>query len=58
MTSKLLYRPKEIQEACGFGNTKFWQLVKEGHFDVRKIGRATVVTDESLQRFVKNLPTS
>jgi hypothetical protein len=54
--SKLLYRPAEVQAKLGIKNTKFWQLVKLGLLDTRKIGSATVVTAESLQAFVANLP--
>ncbi|HUN01158.1 MAG TPA: helix-turn-helix domain-containing protein [Halothiobacillus sp.] len=56
MTYKPLYRPKEAQEALGIGNTKFYQLIQQGALDVRRIGRATVVTGESLRAFIENLP--
>ena len=52
---KLLYRPAEVQTAIGVGNTKFWELVKNGSLETRKIGSATAVTAESLHRFVAGL---
>ena len=51
-----LYRPAQVQAALGIKNTKFWQLVKEGKLEAKKIGRATVITADSLKRFVKTLP--
>jgi hypothetical protein len=58
MFEKLVYRPAEAQAALGIKNTLFWQLVKEGKLEARKIGAATVITAESLQAFVANLPKS
>lgn len=54
--SKLVYRPAEAQEALGIKNTKFWALVKAGEIETRRMGGATVVPAESLQRFVDGLP--
>lgn len=54
--TKLLYGPTEVQHALGIGHSKFWELVKAGVFDVRKIGRRTLITAESLRRFAADLP--
>lgn len=51
-----VYRPAEAQELLGIKHTKFWQLVKCGALETRKLGRATLVTGESLQAFIANLP--
>ena len=56
MTDKLVYRPAEVQSALGIKNTKFWDLVKQGALETRKLGGATVVPAESLQAFVASLP--
>ena len=56
--TKLLYRPAEAQQALGVRHAKFWELVKAGTFDVRKLGRSTFITAESLRRFAENLPKS
>lgn len=56
MTEKLVYRPREAQEALGIKNSKFWELVKEGRLETRKLGAATVVPAESLRVFVDSLP--
>ncbi len=58
MSEKLVYRPREAQESLGIRNTKFWQLVKEGKLETRKLGGATVVPAESLRRFVESLPSA
>lgn len=56
MSEKLLHRPAEVQTALGIKHSKFWELVKAGQLDTRKIGSATVVTNASLQAFIANLP--
>ena len=53
---KRLYRPAEVQAALGIRHTKFYELVKAGLLETRKIGSATVVTAESLRAFVDSLP--
>lgn len=58
MADKLVYRPREAQEALGIKNTKFWELVKAGLLETRKLGGATVVPAESLKRFVESLPSA
>jgi hypothetical protein len=58
MPEKLVYRPAEAQAALGIKNTKFWELVKEGKLEARKLGGCTVVPAESLRRFVENLPSA
>jgi hypothetical protein len=55
MTEKILYRPAEAQIALGIKHSKFWMLVKEGKFDMRKLGKSTFVTAESLRRFADSL---
>lgn len=51
-----LYRPAEVQAVLGIKKTKFWQLVKTGKLDAKKLDRATVITASSLQKFIKGLP--
>lgn len=58
MSEKLAYRPREVQESLGIRNTKFWQLVKEGKLETRKLGGTTIVPAESLRRFVESLPSA
>lgn len=53
---KLFYSPAEVQSALGIKHSKFWELVKAGAFDVRKMGRRTLITAESLRHFAAELP--
>lgn len=48
-----------VKDACrvgGFGRTVAYKLARAGRIDMRKIGRKTVVTAESLDRFAQSLP--
>jgi hypothetical protein len=58
LSDKLVYRPREAQDALGVKSTKFWALVKEGKLETRKLGGATVVPADSLKRFVESLPSA
>jgi len=58
LSEKLVYRPREVQDALGIKNTKFWALVKAGLLETRKLGGCTVVPAESLRRFVESLPSA
>jgi hypothetical protein len=53
---KLLYKTSEAMVAIGCGVTKFYELVNAGVLDVRRFGRRTLVTAESLEAFVASLP--
>ncbi len=54
----LVHRPRQARAILGVGETKFWAIVKDGHLDVRKMGRCTLVTDESIRTFLANLPAA
>ena len=48
-----------LDRACAIsecGRTKLYQLIALGLLDARKLGRRTLVTDESLRRFLAGLP--
>ena len=38
------------------GLSKLHELIRSGHLDARKIGRRTVITTASIQKFVEELP--
>lgn len=40
----------------GHGRSFLYELIKQGKVDARKSGRRTVLTVESLQRYVDSLP--
>jgi hypothetical protein len=52
---KLLVPMKPAFRAIGVGNTKGYQLVAEGHLTKVKIGSKSLITVESLRRFVAGL---
>lgn len=52
---KLYYRPAEVQTLLGIKTTKFYALVKAGQLEIKKLGRATIVPAESLQKFAAQL---
>lgn len=56
MSEKLVYRPAEVQAALGIKHSKFYELVKQGQLETRKLGSATVVPAASLQAFIDSLP--
>lgn len=49
-----LYSVRETCQLCNLSPASFWRRVKE--FELRKIGRRTFVTDESVERFLNLLP--
>ena len=42
---------------CGIGKTKLYELVKEGRFTARKIGRRTLLLTAELDAYIESLPT-
>ncbi len=55
-SNPIFYRPKQARTLLGIGNTKFWQLIKTGKLEARKLGAATVITAKSLHDFAEKLP--
>jgi hypothetical protein len=49
-----LYSVRETCQVLNMSPATFWRRVKE--FELRKIGRRTFVTDESVERFLYSLP--
>lgn len=56
ISDPIFYRPKHARALLGIGNTKFWQLIKAGKLEARKLGSATVITAKSLHDFAEKLP--
>jgi len=52
----LLYRIDDTKRATGHGVTKIYELIGAGILDARKAGGRTLITGESLRRYVANLP--
>jgi excisionase family DNA binding protein len=47
----------EARQKINCSRTKFYELLGSHAIEARKLGRRTVVPDESLRRFVASLPT-
>lgn len=52
----LLVPPDGAFRALGIKRTKGWELIRDGHLIVRKIGARTVVEVESIRHFAAGLP--
>jgi excisionase family DNA binding protein len=49
-----------VDDACErlcIGRSKFYQLVREGKIEVRKLGSRSLVSESSLAAFAESLPT-
>jgi excisionase family DNA binding protein len=55
MSQRLLHPLPEAIWQSGIGRSKFYELVAEGQIEVVKIGRRTLVPDDSLRAFVARL---
>ena len=51
-----LFTISEVKARLGIGNTFVYQEISAGHLDARKIGARTLITAESLKRYIKALP--
>jgi excisionase family DNA binding protein len=51
-----LYTVSEARGKLGLGTTRFYELLKQGRLDARKLGSKTVITSESLAAYIENLP--
>jgi hypothetical protein len=49
-----LYSVRETCQLCNMSPASFWRRVQE--FKIRKIGRRTFITAESVERFLHSLP--
>ncbi|KAA2241161.1 helix-turn-helix domain-containing protein [Salinarimonas soli] len=54
--SPMLFTPDEARASLRIGRTKFWAEVKAGRLRVVKLGAATRVPAEELDRYVASLP--
>jgi hypothetical protein len=49
-----LYSVKETCRVCNMSPASFWRRAKE--FELRKLGRRTFITADSVERFLHSLP--
>jgi excisionase family DNA binding protein len=50
-------RIPEVCRLTGFGRTTIYAAIKTGDLVARRYGRRTIVLEEDLQKFLRNLPT-
>ncbi len=53
---RALYSPREAEAILGVSHATLYRLIAAGQLDARKIGGKTVITMESIERFVAKLP--
>ena len=46
------------KKISGLGNTKLWELIKEGQLQTVHVGRRTLITFQSLQALLTPSPSS
>jgi excisionase family DNA binding protein len=50
------YSPEEAGKLINTGRTKIFQVIRDGRLRAKKIGKKTIILDEDLREFARNLP--
>ena len=53
---RVLYSPRETEAILGISHATLYRLINASRLDARKIDGKTVITDESIRRFIEALP--
>ena len=53
---RALYSPRETEAILGVSHATVYRLINAGRLDARKIDNKTVITNESIRRFIEALP--
>ncbi len=56
MLEPILYTLPEAKRVSGHGITRLYELMGAGVLDARKAGSRTLITAESLRRYLESLP--
>jgi excisionase family DNA binding protein len=56
--SRLLYSPVETETLLGISHATLYRLIRAGRLDAVKIGAATRITRDSIERLIAELPTA
>ncbi len=56
-SDRIAYTPTEAAAVTGRTRTRIFKAIKDGELTARKDGRATLIEDTELLRWVKSLPT-
>jgi predicted site-specific integrase-resolvase len=54
--TRALFSPKETEALLGISHATCYRLINAGKLDARKIASKTVITRESIERFLAELP--
>jgi len=56
LLGRLLYSPAETEAILGISHATLYRLIRVGRLDAKKIGSKTVITAESIERLIAELP--
>jgi len=56
MPQRALYSPKETEAILNVSHATCYRLIASGRLDARKLGGKTLITAESIERLVTELP--
>jgi len=56
LLGRLLYSPAETEVILGISHATVYRLIRVGRLDAKKIGSKTVITAESIERLIPELP--
>ena len=56
LVGRLLYSPAETEAILGISHATLYRLIRVGRLDAKKIGSKTVITAESIERLIAELP--
>ena len=54
---RLGLNPDEAAVAAGVSRTRIFEAIRDGTLTARKIGKATIIEPDELQRWLRSLPT-
>jgi len=56
MIGRIAYSPEEASKLVSLGRTTIFQEIKAGRLRARKAGKKTIILDDDLREYARNLP--
>jgi len=56
LPARALYSPRETEQILGLSHATLYRLIAAGRIDARKLGGKTLITAESIDQLVAELP--
>lgn len=56
IAARALYSPRETQQIIGISHATLYRLIAAEKLDARKLGGKTLITADSIERFIAELP--